>query len=131
MAVVDDFDIDSINSAVSSAFGRKSTPPVKTPSSREQESLRILQAEYELKAQFEQMMLQGQMQLQQLKNQGSYTVAEINSDSKVNVQESANRGKIISEQVASETKKETDRMKMHGDMMKHHDMMKHKESKSE
>jgi len=47
MAVVDDFDIDSINSAVSSAFGRKSAPPVKTPSSREQESLRILQAEYE------------------------------------------------------------------------------------
>jgi hypothetical protein len=47
MAVVDDFDVDSINSAVSSAFGRKSAPPAKTQTSREQESLRILQAEYE------------------------------------------------------------------------------------
>ena len=47
MAVLDDFDVDSINSAVSSAFGRKSAPPAKTQTSREQESLRILQAEYE------------------------------------------------------------------------------------
>ena len=47
MAVVDDFDVDSINSAVSSAFGRKSAPPAKTQTSREQESLRILQAEYD------------------------------------------------------------------------------------
>jgi hypothetical protein len=47
MAVVDDFDLDSVNNAVNSAFGRKSAPPAKTQTSREQESLRILQAEYD------------------------------------------------------------------------------------
>lgn len=47
MSAVDDFNVDSINNAVSSAFGRKSAPPVKTQSSREQESLRILQSEYD------------------------------------------------------------------------------------
>ena len=47
MAVVDDFDVDSINSAVSSAFGRKSAPPARTQSSRDQEALRVLQDEYE------------------------------------------------------------------------------------
>lgn len=47
MSAVDDFNVDSINSAVSSAFGRKSAPPVKTQSPREQESLRILQTEYD------------------------------------------------------------------------------------
>jgi hypothetical protein len=47
MAVVDDFDLDSVNNAVNSAFGRKSAPPAKTQTSREQEALRVLQAEYE------------------------------------------------------------------------------------
>ena len=47
MAVVDDFDLDSVSNAVNSAFGRKSAPPAKTQSSREQEALRVLQAEYE------------------------------------------------------------------------------------
>jgi hypothetical protein len=47
MAVVDDFDLDSVSNAVNSAFGRKSAPPAKTQTSREQESLRILQAEYD------------------------------------------------------------------------------------
>jgi hypothetical protein len=47
MAVVDDFDLDSVSNAVNSAFGRKSAPLAKTQTSREQESLRILQAEYE------------------------------------------------------------------------------------
>ena len=47
MAVVDDFDLDSVSNAVNSAFGRKSAPPAKTQTSREQEALRVLQAEYE------------------------------------------------------------------------------------
>jgi hypothetical protein len=47
MAVVDDFDLDSVSNAVNSAFGRKSAPPARTQSSRDQEALRVLQAEYE------------------------------------------------------------------------------------
>jgi hypothetical protein len=47
MAVVDDFDLDSVNNAVNSAFGRKSAPPARTQSSRDQEALRVLQDEYE------------------------------------------------------------------------------------
>ena len=47
MAVVDDFDLDSVSNAVNSAFGRKSAPPAKTQSSRDQEALRVLQDEYE------------------------------------------------------------------------------------
>jgi hypothetical protein len=47
MAAVDDFDVDSINSAVSSAFGRKSAPTTRTQSSRDQESLKVLQDEYD------------------------------------------------------------------------------------
>jgi hypothetical protein len=47
MAVVDDFDLDSVSNAVNSAFGRKSAPPAKVQSSRDQESLKYLQAEYE------------------------------------------------------------------------------------
>jgi hypothetical protein len=47
MAAVDDFDVDSINSAVSSAFGRKSAPNTRTQSSRDQESLKVLQEEYD------------------------------------------------------------------------------------
>lgn len=47
MAVVDDFDLDSVSNAVNSAFGRKSAPPARTQSSRDQEALRVLQDEYE------------------------------------------------------------------------------------
>ena len=47
MAVVDDFDLDSVSNAVNSAFGRKSAPPAKVQSSRDQESLKYLQAEYD------------------------------------------------------------------------------------
>jgi len=47
MAVVDDFDLNSVSNAVNSAFGRKSAPPAKTQSSRDQEALRVLQDEYE------------------------------------------------------------------------------------
>jgi hypothetical protein len=47
MAVVDDFDLDSVNNAVNSAFGRKSAPPARTQSSRDQEALRVLQDEYD------------------------------------------------------------------------------------
>jgi len=47
MSVVDDFDLDSVNNAVNSAFGRKSAPLAKTQSSRDQEALRVLQDEYE------------------------------------------------------------------------------------
>jgi len=47
MSAVDDFNVDSINNAVSSAFGRKPTPPVKTQTPRQQESLKILQFEYD------------------------------------------------------------------------------------
>jgi hypothetical protein len=47
MAVVDDFDLDSVSNAVNSAFGRKSAPPARTQSSRDQEALKVLQDEYE------------------------------------------------------------------------------------
>ena len=47
MAVVDDFDLDSVSKAVNSAFGRKSAPPARTQSSRDQEALKVLQDEYE------------------------------------------------------------------------------------
>jgi hypothetical protein len=47
MAVVDDFDLDSVSKAVNSAFGRKSAPPANIQSSRDQEALRVLQAEFE------------------------------------------------------------------------------------
>lgn len=47
MAVVDDFDLDSVSNAVNSAFGRKSAPPARNQSSRDQEALRVLQDEYE------------------------------------------------------------------------------------
>lgn len=47
MAVVDDFDLDSVSKAVNSAFGRKSAPAANTQSSRDQEALRVLQAEFE------------------------------------------------------------------------------------
>lgn len=51
------------------------------------------------------------LELQNLKNTGANTVAVINSESKVNVQEAANEGKIIATQVANEGKKQSEIIK--------------------
>jgi len=69
-----------------------------------------LKVEYALKAEFEKKMFEQEMALQQLKNEGAYTVAEINTGGKVEVQHAANEGKVIAQQVANEGKKETKEM---------------------
>lgn len=68
-----------------------------------QADLAKLKAETDLKLQFSSQEFQQQMELQKLKNIGSYTVAEIAAGGKVNVQESANRGKIVAQQIVSNT----------------------------
>lgn len=58
-----------------------------------------------------QAELQANLMLQGLKNEGANTVAVINSESKVDVQNAANEGKIIATQVANEGKKEAENIK--------------------
>ena len=68
--------------------------------------LSYLTAEYKLKSDFEMLQASNLLELQKVKNQGAYTVAEIAANKAINVQEAANRGKAVNEQIISETKKE-------------------------
>ena len=69
------------------------------------------QEKAKIQAQLDKAEFERTMALQQLKNEGMYTVAEINSGSKVEVQDAANRGKIVAQQVANQGKKETEELK--------------------
>lgn len=64
----------------------------------------IITKESELKDFNDEKAFQRAMQLQSLKNEGLYTVAEINNGGKVDVQKAANDGKIIAQHVANEGK---------------------------
>ena len=62
-----------------------------------------MKAENDFKMQFGQTTFKQQMELQKLKNEGADTVAEINSGGKVNVQDAANKGKVVASQIESAT----------------------------
>lgn len=68
-----------------------------------QAKIQLLQSEYQLKGQFSQAEFQQAMELQKLKNLGSNTDSEIAAGGKVNVQDSANKGKVVAQQIASNT----------------------------
>lgn len=68
-----------------------------------QAKIQLLQSEYQLKGQFGQATFEQQMALQKLKNEGADTVAEISAGGHVNVQEAANRGKVVAQQIQSNT----------------------------
>jgi len=61
----------------------------------------VLQTEAQIKDAMAEKEFQRAMKLQELKNQGTATVAEIGAGGKVNVQHAANEGKIVTQQVAN------------------------------
>ena len=68
-----------------------------------QAKIQLLQAEWQLKGQYSQTEFQQQMELQRLKNVGSNTDSEIAAGGKVNVQQAANQGKIVAQQIDQNT----------------------------
>ena len=83
-----------------------------------QTKIELIKAEYNFKNDFEQKQFEREMALQQLKNEGIYTVAEINTGGKVKVQEAANQGKVMAQQVSNEGKKESKEMDHNSNMFK-------------
>lgn len=76
----------------------------------------VMQTQNQLDMQKLQMEFELQMKLQGLKNEGSATVAEIGAGGKVNVQDAANKGKVVAAQVAADSKVITEHIK-HGAAM--------------
>lgn len=85
-----------------------------------QNKIAILQAQAELENLNKEKEFQRALALQQLKNEGLYTVAEIQAGNKVEVQDAANRGKVVAAEVAAQSKIESTQLQNQGKIAEKH-----------